>query len=442
MPDKIIQLPGGQVVAFPDSMSDDAISAVLRKQVPSLPPLPKGYSLEQLPPLPQGYTLDFSDALVPKADALDFSDALVPKVTSPPPLPASVTGAIANPKPGTSIHWQNPPGTRAERKQATDQVLAGSAPAVGSAVGDLAGPSGAAAGAFVGTMAEPLFVGGKPDMGKAVENAAIYGGTSYGLGLLGDAASKISSWFGLGAKTAPEEWQAINDALGVSRTQIKGPLGATSPDDMWGIPGRSVLSRVGVTGKELSKMTPFEQAQRIAPAWKSAGAEIDAIADTATKNGVKFDVGKSVTQAVQNIDSPQVQDRALRVLSDTAKQLGIQDWRAATPTEALALRRALWENLGNTQWGKPLYGAVTRDLKSAVPQLAPADQAFSELQGAMQAIKRGQQAAISKAPVSPAAQAWQSLPKPVRYALPFVAGAAGGGALVRGAAKLSDMLAP
>jgi hypothetical protein len=364
---------------------------------------------------------------LPNNDAQTFSD--VQPIQAPQafsdvtPIASQTAGAQplnnAPIRTGESLYKRYAPPQSAE---AVKGVIANQFPPIAATIGEMAaGPIGAAAGAAAGTLAQPALTGQKEDYGKAAENALLYGGTSKVLSMVPDAMGKLADWFGIGTKTPMQEYQAANEALGISKKQIRGPLGATDPNDFQGIPGRSVVERAGVTGAELSKMTPFEQAAKIAPAWRSAGSEVDAIADLATTHGVTFDAGKSVTQAIGKMDSPQMQDQALKVIKDTADKLGVpQDWRAATPNDVLQLRRALYDNLPARYRG-PVYGAITGDLKAAVPQLGPADQAYSELRGAMDAIKSKQQAFIQKPQPSAAEQAWNAIPTPIRRALPGAA---------------------
>lgn len=322
--------------------------------------------------------------------------------------------------------------------EATKEKIAENLPPVGATIGEMAGgPLGSAIGGGVGTLAEPLITGGKEDYGKAAENALLYGATSYGLQkvgpMLGNAYDKVARFIGVGPKSAPELWQAANEAVGASKRAISLPTGATGPEQAYVNPGQTLVERAGLDPKQLAKMTPFEQAQTIGPHWRAAGAEVDAIADTATKNGVTLDAGKSLTQALKNVDSPQIQQRMTDIMADTGQQLGIQDWRKATPNEMLELRRATWDNLGKTKYGPSLYGALTRDLKDAVPQMVPADQAYSGYMGAMDSINDKQAASMVKSEPSGLAKVWASLPAPIRQYLP---GAATTGGFLEGYRKL------
>lgn len=376
-------------------------------------------------------------AVLPSANPYGLEVAAGQSNAGSPPIGAQPLNT-APLKPGESIYKRYAPP---QSKEAVEGVIANQFPPIGATIGDMAGgPIGSAAGAAVGTLAQPLLTGQKEDYGKAAENALLYGGTSKVLSMVPDAMGKLADWFGIGAKTPMEEYQAANEALGIRKTQIRGPLGATDPNDFQGIPGRSVVERAGVTGKELAKMTPFEQAAKIAPAWKSAASEISAVADAATQNGVTFDAGKSLTQAIGKMDSPQMQDQALKIVKDTAQKLGVpEDWRAATPNDVLQLRRALYDNLP-ARYRNVVYGAVSGDLKAAVPQLGPADQAYSELRAAMDAIKSKQQAFIAKPQPSPAAQVWNAIPQPIRRALPGAALIGTGMALPSAYRTIHDLL--
>jgi hypothetical protein len=370
-------------------------------------------------------TLDFSDSLVPNQAPADFSDALVP--TASPGAQPIRTAAL---KPGESIYRRY--STIDPEK--TKQVLASQLPPVGAAIGELGGPLGAAAGAAAGTQAE-RFLGQKPTVAETGENALFYGGTS---GIM-KGVGKLGEWLGLfGPKTAPEMWSAANEALGVPKSEISLPMGAKGPEAAFIDPGRAVVERAGIAPNDLAKMSPFEQAQRIAPAWHSAGSEVSAIADTATKSGTTFDAGKSLFKAMGTMP-PDVEAYAEKFIKRQMDGLGIVDLRKATPEEGRQLLQALYgasKNYQNVPVRDVLYNAVRNDLTTAVPQLDHALKSYAGLTRAMEATQEAQAAGMVKRAPSAAATAWKGLPRPVQQ------GVVQGGALVLGAGgmkKLSDM---
>jgi hypothetical protein len=227
-------------------------------------------------------------------------------------------------------------------------------------------------------------------------------------------------------QTPEDEWRAINDAIGVKPSQVRMAKGTDDIADAYNMPGRSVSAKTGITSDEFKTMTPFEQAAKISPAWRDAGKQVTKMADQATQNGTTFDVGTSVHKVIANMDSPQVATRAYKVLTDTAKEVGmaegVTDWSKATPNQALALRRAMWDNLPSG-YRSQIYGALSRDLKTAVPDIVPADQAYSELSAAIEATKSSAQRFAVTAPPS------AELPSP---APPSLAMRAGQVALKRG----------
>jgi hypothetical protein len=317
--------------------------------------------------------------------------------------------------------------------EATKQIIAGALPPIGATVGEVGGPIGAAAGAAAGTQAERL-LGQQPTAGETAKNALVYGGTS----ALMKGVGKLADWLGLlGPKAGAESWQAANEALGVGKNEISLPMGAKGPEEAFVNPGRAVVERAGIQPNELAKMTPFQQAQRIAPAWQSAGSEVSAIADTATKNKVTYDAGKSLYKAIDNLPSPDAQNQVLKVVSRTAKELDIADWRKATPSEGRQLLQALWHDTPKMYHDLPVrdivYSATRGDLVDAVPQLDHALKSYAGLTRAMEATQEASAAAMSKSAPSGAAKAWQGLSYPTRRAI--VAGASG----ALGAGTLREM---
>jgi hypothetical protein len=261
-----------------------------------------------------------------------------------------------------------------------------------------------------------------PESKEGLESTAIQGGTAAATtGILGTAGYLATKTPTPNYDQTPDDWRAINDALGVKAKQVSIPKGADDIGDAYRMPGRSVAEKTGITADEFNEMTPFEQASKIAPAWKQAGQQVTEIADAATQKGVTFDMDKPVSNAINLLPTPQMQERAFNITNDVADTLGVKDWKAATPNEALALRRALWDGLPGG-FRAPVYGAITGSLKTAVPEIVPADQTYSELSAAIEATKNASQ----KFAISPPAPS--AFMQAAKKAAPYIiAGAAGAG---------------
>ena len=185
-----------------------------------------------------------------------------------------------------------------------------------------------------------------------------------------------------------KQYAQMNEVLGVKGNQIK-----LSPNgDALIMPGRSAMERTGISPKVMGALSPAERVSRVNAALEEAGGNISRIADDATNRGVTFDVGHGLTKEIGRMvaDTDEateaLQTKAAKIASDTARRLGIDDWTHATPNQALELRQNLWDNIAPRYRG-PLYGTITGNLKDAVPELVPEDQAYTELKRAHTAAK-------------------------------------------------------
>jgi hypothetical protein len=203
-----------------------------------------------------------------------------------------------------------------------------------------------------------------------------------------------------------QEWKKINKAIGVTSKGVRIGEGAKSIEEAATMPGRT-LERAGFTAKKLEKMKPLERMMAIRPHLEQAGQRIDQLLDAQEKAGKTLDVGAKVFETLKKIPNPKIQEQAIESFNYLAKELGIANQRAATPREAWKLRRALVAGSRFGQGGDlnslanvrgALYGAVSSDLKAAVPGLSEADQAYSDLRTAMNAARSTVQKESVKGP--------------------------------------------
>ena len=179
-------------------------------------------------------------------------------------------------------------------------------------------------------------------------------------------------------------WVDLNKSVQVPPNAIKVKLGATDLTEAMTMPGRG-MAQEGLKAADLSKMTPPEQNAVLAPRWHAAGQKIDALAQQATDAGKTVDI-RSVDEAVNNMLDKNDRDGMNRVLTRIGKGIGLRgrDWTNITPTQALAMKRALWEYGEN---GEYVARAVSNALRDQVPELKAADQQYSDLNGAMTSIR-------------------------------------------------------
>lgn len=349
MPDILAQTADGVTHSFPDGTPDDVIDKAI-----------KGYASQQLTQQTQ--------AVAPATATKPFFEK--PKVGTPFPSTNPIEAA----------------GQRQDRLGGLQQRAMRSPTPFSNAVSVYAPVTaakqvaGGKMGAFVGEKAAPL-VGASPEVGSVVG------------GVLGSAGASIEtpSSASLGS-TRP--WQRINKAIGATKTSVKIPKSATAIEDATVMPARG-LENEGFDAKSLGKMSPLEQQAAVVPKWHAAGQAIDKSAIDATAQNITLNPSKSALEVAGKIQNPALQEKAVQQLSNLMQEVGIRDASQATPLEALQLRRALQagarfgpngdlNSLGAIR--AQLYGAVSGDLKAAVPGFAKLDEHYSDLNSAVKAI--------------------------------------------------------
>lgn len=194
-------------------------------------------------------------------------------------------------------------------------------------------------------------------------------------------------------------WSDLNQSIGATPAKsLRIMKGTSDIENAYGLPGRG-LEAEGFTKEALQKMTPPEQAAAIGPRFQAAGKAVQGTADKATEQGITFDAGQSVTQVIKGrIKDPSLQEKAVEIINSHQRELGIDNIRQATPTQALALRQALRNdaNFGPNATidslkgvGRALYNAVSNDLHNAVPGMKTVDMHYGDLAQAVDVV-RGQ----------------------------------------------------
>lgn len=193
-------------------------------------------------------------------------------------------------------------------------------------------------------------------------------------------------------------WSDLNQSIGTSAAKtIRIGKGSADISNAYGIPGRG-LEAEGFTKEGLQKMTPPEQASAIGPRFQAAGKAVQATADKATEQGVTLDAGKSVFNIIKDrIKDPSLQEKAIEIINSHQRELGIDNIRQATPTQALALRQALRNeaNFGANASidslkgvGRAIYSAVSSDLHDAVPGMKTVDMHYGDLAQAVDTVRQ------------------------------------------------------
>lgn len=208
------------------------------------------------------------------------------------------------------------------------------------------------------------------------------------------------------------EWQKINGILNVPKTGVRISPSATNAIEATTMPGRTV-ARLGYSADDLAKMDPIVRMNVLDSHLQNAGSAIEKAAQAATDAGKTLDVGDSAMGVFKGIKDPAMQEKMIEQFNSTAKELGIVDLRQATPKQALALRQALrsgktFSGFSDVQTAanisKQLGGAVSGDLKEAVPDFVNLDQTYSDLRGARDAARSQVQMTLKKAPPATALQ--------------------------------------
>lgn len=301
------------------------------------------------------------------------------------------------------------------------------APAIGAAVGAELGPPGMAAGAGIGEIAKARMQGQPSSLYDAGKTAAITYASAMGIGALykyvtglasnpvvlrmsgatdaaADAIGKYEEDLAqyksalqdhqqqvqmqkariAAPPSDPQQelWTDLNKSLQVKPGKVRVKLGAEDLSSAVSMPGRG-LAQEGLKAVDLAAMTPIEQNAAIAPKWNAAGQAVDAAAAQATKNGTVVNLYK-LDEAVDRLVDPNARQGVQKVINRVGESLGIRNWGQATPTQALALRRALWEAGSN---GEYVSRAVSDQLRDAVPDLRAIDQHYTDLNGAMTTVR-------------------------------------------------------
>lgn len=280
--------------------------------------------------------------------------------------------------------------------------------------------------------------------GGAVAQPLAEGATA-GVKLLANAPKTVK------AIPLQEEWQRINDALGVRPSAIRIGENATDLSQAATMPGRA-LSKAGLTSEDLAKMTPIEQQRAIQPIRAKAAADLDAAFQKATDEGKSFDVGKSATDVIKKIQNPKagvdLQQQAIDTFNSLAEEVGIDNQRITTPQQARQLRQLLGYNARFGQGGDlsslapiraELYRAVNRDLHAAAPELQTPDQFYSDVKAGSVAARNGVAKMATKAPEPPPPTfTQQMLETAKKKAIPYTIGGLLGGAAGVAGRKLYD----
>lgn len=298
------------------------------------------------------------------------------------------------------------------------------------------GGAGAALLTQAATGESPISKEGAIDLGKATATGAAFGGLlGAGSKLVGTIAKNAPEWWDAvtGYRKALEEaknanlsryrqieqtaqeaiaegqqkveavrasypqgqegaWAKTNEILGVPQRALR--IGQNA-DRAYGNAGRG-LEAEGLGADQLQAMKPPDQVRAITPRWQAAGKAVQGTADQATKGGTTLDGGKSAFEVLKGIKDPDLQERAVDILNQHTRELGILDVRNMTPSEALQLRQAL---RNDASWNSPsfdsirgigtkLYRAVSQDLHAAVPDLVPVDEHYGDLTTALNAAQK------------------------------------------------------
>lgn len=311
------------------------------------------------------------------------------------------------------------------------------------------------------------------DDAKNANQAAYLLSEQKGAQAVAEAQEKVATAKAAEPQGPTGEWAKLNQAVGTPAKAIRIGRGVSDIESAHGMPGRG-LAVEGFDSASLAKMTPPEQASAIGPKWQAAGKAVSDTVQKATDTGKTLDVGDSVFKLLKKIPDPGLQEKAIDVFNDTARNIGIADQRAATPSQALQLRQALkaharfgpMGDLGSLKGiGAQLYRAVSGDLHSAVDGLREVDMHYGDLTEAVNAVQRNVgkymvgkwtppqtavEKAIEKVPELPSSSPYKPLPSQKEYnattlkKLAGLGGAAGAGAgsVVYGYGKLRDMLNP
>jgi len=251
------------------------------------------------------------------------------------------------------------------------------------------------------------------------------------------------------AVPAAEAWQKANTVLGVKPSAIRIGEQASDIESAATNPGRTLV-RLGLDADTLSAMTPIQRQAAIAPVLKTAGKAVGDAIQQATDAGTTLDIGKSTFNVLKQIKNPAMQQQAVDSLGQIQNELGIENLREATPTEARQFRDALkfgarfntggdLSNLGALRAN--LYRAASSDLENAVPGLDQLNEAFSDLKGAAGAARNATAVSMVKPPPLPPPTVTQKVGKLLlERGIPTAIGAGAGAGGVAAYRALHDLV--
>jgi hypothetical protein len=177
----------------------------------------------------------------------------------------------------------------------------------------------------------------------------------------------------------------LHELTGIKPNDLNIRIGSVHPDSVYGTPAEGLID-AGIKPQDLQGLTAEAKVAKVNPAWQKAGQAVDTQAAAATKRGVTLDVGKPIAQAIDDMLDPQGSQALARTVNIFKQTLGEDaDWRSLTPSDAVALKRALWQGLP-PKFRNPVYGAVTRALNTAAPEMKPTNLAYSQLQQIMEGL--------------------------------------------------------
>lgn len=513
MPDIRVEDSQGTIHVFPDGSTPEMIAQAMGVK----PPTPEGNSIAALPnpamqartsllrssPLSRGveglYPGTETDRESAERNVAQFKSAVagitgLPDTSSVTPEQARTgltTGALAGGVIAAPVATAvglagGAVGGTAFKKGAE---LAGASPEAaemwGTTGGIVGGLAGGEAGTRLNARLQNLPISAQQiwnkitGYSKALEEAKSANQSAYllseqkGAQAVTEAQGKVAAAKAVEPQGPSGEWAKLNQAVGTPAKAIRIGRGVSDIESAYGMPGRG-LAVEGFDSASLAKMTPPEQAAAIGPKWQAAGKAVSDTVQKATEEGKTLDVGDSVFKVLKKIPDPNLQEKAIEVFNDTARNLGIVDQRAATPTQALQLRQALkaharfgpMGDLASLKGiGAQLYRGVSSDLHSAVDGLREVDMHYGDLTEAVNAVQKNvgkymvgkwtpPQTAVEKAaakvPEMPNVSPYKPLPSQKDYNINTFKKLAGLGGVVGTAAgsaaygymKLRDAFAP
>lgn len=181
-------------------------------------------------------------------------------------------------------------------------------------------------------------------------------------------------------------WVDINKSIQASPAKIRVKLGAPDLSDAVSMPGRG-LAAEDIHAVDLERLTPLEQNAKIAPKWNAAGQAIDAAAEQATTQGRTLNLYK-LDEVVDKLQDPTARESLQDAITRVGKSLGISDWGKVTPTNALRLRRELFDYGAN---GEYVSRAISNEIRNTIPEMKGLDQHYTDLNAAMTTVRQNLQ---------------------------------------------------